>query len=132
MAVTLSVPYKGFAAGVVVQLPAEEEAALRAQNLATTAAVASLTSGAQSNAVPLNWQIPAVIGQAAVAAGASSVTVTNANITANSKAFAIIAQGTADGTLTTILRASCAAGVLTISGNANATAATLVSYIVYN
>lgn len=129
MAVTLSRAYGGFAPGTVVDLPAELEASLVAQNLAT--AGGTLTSGALTPNVSGNAAIPVLAGIAVVAAGASSVTVSNPAITATSKATAMVSQAAADGTLTSVLRANCTAGVLTITGNANATAATRVSYIVF-
>lgn len=131
MAVTLNAPYKGIAAGTVVQLPLEEETALRAQSLATAATLANITSGAKTEGLLPNWAIPAVCGQAAVAIGASSVVVSNAAITANMKGFAVIGQSGADATFTQVLRVSCAAGSVTITGNANATAATIVNYVVF-
>lgn len=69
-------------------------------------------------------------GRVAIAAGASSVVVTNSQATLGGTVMAIINQATADATLTQIVRISTAAGSFTIYGNANATAATVVDFVV--
>ena len=79
---------------------------------------------------PGNITQNAAYGKVAIAAGASSVVVTNSFCTSNSAVFAVINQGTADATLTQIIRTASGAGSLTIYGNANATANTSVSYII--
>lgn len=130
MTVTLSRPYQGFPAGAVVDLSAELEAALVAQGLAVSGG--TLSSGAQSTtATPISWQ-QMFGGVAVIAAAASSVVVSNPAITASSKAIAMINQAAADGTATSIVRCSCAAGALTISANAGATAAVRVAYLIWN
>lgn len=68
-------------------------------------------------------------GRVAIAAGASSVVVTNSLATAGGSVMAIINQATADATLTQIVRVATAAGSLTIYGNANATANTVVDFM---
>jgi len=65
-------------------------------------------------------------GRVAIAAGASSVVVTNSFITATSCVFAQIQNF--DATLTTILRVVPGAGSFTIQGNVNATAAVNVCW----
>jgi len=122
MAVTLLRAYGGSAAGAVVEYTSELEAALIAQGLAATAAVTSVTTGAQTQNT---WS-----GTAAIAAGSSSVVITNANITANSKVWAVVAQATADGTLLRVERVVPAAGSVTIYGTANATATTLIDWAI--
>lgn len=122
MAVTLNRAYQGYASGAVVQLPASTEAALIAQGLAATAAAADITTGA---ATANTWS-----GRAAIAAGASSVVITNALVTANSQVFAVVAQAAADGTLLRVERVLPAAGSFTIYGTANATATTFVNWAV--
>lgn len=67
-------------------------------------------------------------GRAAIAAGASSVTITNSRVSASSMIVAHIDQASADGTLTSIQRITCGAGTMTIYGNANATAAVSVRF----
>lgn len=69
-------------------------------------------------------------GRSAIAIGAAAVTVTNSLVSATSIVFAVIQ--TADATLTTLLRVVPGAGTFTITGNANATAATNVGWIVFN
>ena len=124
MTVTLSRPYSGIAAGTVVTLPDSTEAALIAQGLAATALATATTTGAQT--------VPVLSGKAAIAAGASSVVITNALVTAGSKVVADVAQATADGTLLRVERVVPAAGSFTIYGTANATATTLIDWIVFN
>jgi hypothetical protein len=129
--ITLLRSYNGFVAGAIVEFTAELEAALIAQGLALTSA-GPVTPGAQSRVDGANPMIPVLAGTAAIAAAASSVVISNSAITANSKGFAQISQAAADGTATSIVRVSAAAGALTITANAAATAATEVSFIVFN
>lgn len=122
MAVTLTSPYQGAPAGAVVELLASEEAALITQRRAVAAAVTSVTTGAQTST--------GMAGTAAIAAGASSVVITNPNVDANSKVWACVAQAAADVTLLRIERVVPAAGSFTIFGTANATATTLVDWAI--
>lgn len=129
MTVTLNRAYNGLPAGTVAEFSSELEAALIAQGLA-------LNGGTPSTGAQTRTESPvtavSLSGTAFIAVGAASVVISNANITANSKAVAVVAQAAADATLTNILRVSCAAGAVTITGNANATAATEVAYVVFN
>lgn len=122
MAVTLLRAYGGTPAGQVVEFSSELETALIAQGIATTAAVTAVTTGAQTQNT---WS-----GTAAIAAGSSSVVITNSNITANSKVWAVVAQASADGTLLRVERVVPAAGSVTIYGTANATATTLIDWAI--
>lgn len=124
MAVTLNVPYAGYAAGTTRQLRTSIETNLIAQGLGATAADTAITTGAVTTTEPQ--------GRVAIAAGASSVVVTNANITAQSKVWAVVAQAAADGTLLRVERVVCAAGSFTIYGTANATATTLIDWCILN
>lgn len=74
--------------------------------------------------------INAPTGTVAVAIGASSVVVTNNLVTANSIVIPVLQF--VDATLTQILSCVPGAGSFTITGNAVATAATRVSFIVIN
>lgn len=69
-------------------------------------------------------------GQVAIAAGAASVVVTNSLVAATS--VVLCSLQTVDGTLTTLLTVVPGAGSFTIAGNANATAATKVGFVVFN
>ena len=120
MAVLLSKGYKGYLAGTVVNLPASEEAALVAQGLAATSTVASTTTGA----VTANVRS----GICAIAAGASSIVITNELVNASTKINAYVSQASADGTLLRVERIVAAAGSFTIYGTANATATTLIAW----
>lgn len=124
MAVTLLRAYGGTPAGQVVEFTSELETALVAQGIATAASVANVTTGAQTQNT--------FSGTAAIAAGSSSVVITNSNITANSKVWAVVAQASADGTLLRVERVVPAAGSVTIYGTANATATTLIDWAIIN
>jgi hypothetical protein len=113
MTIALSRNYAGMAAGAVVKLSTALEASLIAQGFAAASA-AALTAGAQTMNVNS--------GTAVIAAGASSVVVTNNLVDANSKIVAVVAQAAADGTLLRVERVLPAAGSFTIYGTANATA----------
>lgn len=123
MAVLLNRSYQGVVPGAVAVFPTSTEAALVAQGLASVSAAVP-TVGAQT--------IAASRGFAAIAIGASSVVITNPYVDATSVVQATVAQTTADATLTSVLRVVPAAGSFTIFGNANATAATVVSWEVVN
>ena len=69
-------------------------------------------------------------GKVAVAIGASSVTVTNSLVTTSSIVLASLQF--VDATLTQILSVVPGLGSFTITGNANATAATKVAFVVIN
>lgn len=120
--ILLSKAYGGYAAGTIVSLSTNAEAALIAQGLAATSA-GPVTTGAVTTTLSA--------GRVAIAAGASSVVVTNALVDANSKVFAVINQAAADGTLLRVERIVPAAGSFTIYGTANATATTSVDWILF-
>jgi hypothetical protein len=120
MTVALNKAYGGSPAGAVVSYTSELEAALIAQGLATASTRASTTTGAQTQNT--------LQGTAAIAAGASSVVVTNSLVDANSHVTAKVAQAAADGTLLRVERVLCGAGQFTIFGTANATATTLIDW----
>jgi hypothetical protein len=71
-------------------------------------------------------------GRVAIAAAASSVTVTNGLAAATSTVIAKISQNLADTTLTSIVRIYPFAGGFTIFGNAAATANTVIDYVLIN
>ena len=119
--ILLSRPYQGYLAGTVVQLPTSTEAALVAQGYATVSA-GPVTTG-NVNAGNMNQ------GRVAAAAAASSIVVTNSNVTAESKVFAVVAQAAADGTALRVERIVCAAGSFTIYLTAAATATTTVDWV---
>jgi hypothetical protein len=100
MTVALNKAYGGSPAGAVVSYTSELEAALIAQGLATASTRASTTTGAQTQNT--------LQGTAAIAAGASSVVVTNSLVDANSHVTAKVAQAAADGTLLRVERVLCA------------------------
>jgi hypothetical protein len=123
MAVLLSRPYLGNAAGVVAVFPASTESAIVAQGLGTVSAAVP-TAGAFATSMTR--------GFATIATGASSVVVTNPNVDITSSVNARVAQTAADTTLLRVERVVPAAGSFTIFGTANATAPTVVSWDISN
>ena len=123
MAILLTRNYQGMASGSIIELPASTEAALVAGGFATVS-VAAFTTGAQT--------LPSMRGSCAIAAGASSVVITNPYVDITSTVFAVISQAAADGTLLRVERVVPAAGSFTIFGTANATATTLIDWAVFN
>lgn len=121
MTVLLNKSYGALAAGAIVELPASTEAALIAQNIAQNSASTPTVGAYSSNEFS---------GTAAIAAGASSVVITNPWVTASSKVFAVVAQAAADGTLLRVERVVTAAGSFTIFGTANATATTVIDWAI--
>lgn len=124
MTVSLLRAYGGYPNGSVVELPSELEAALIAQGLAATALSTAITTGAAT--------ANTYAGTAAIPIGASSVVITNSNIDANTKVWAVVSQAAADGTLLRVERVVPAAGSVTIYGTANATAITFVDWAILN
>jgi hypothetical protein len=103
--ILLTKNYKGALSGTIIQLQTSEEAALVAQGYATVS-----TGTPVAGAVRLDN----VQGRVVVAAGATSVVVTNALVDASSKIYAVVAQATGDAVATSILRVVPAAGSFTI------------------
>lgn len=128
MAVILNRSYAGLLAGTTVGIATNVDQALVAQGLATFANKSTVTPG------PVTANVYG--GTVAIPIGASSVTITNSFIDQNSKVLANIAQATADTTLTNIQRVvpvsgtAGASGSVTIYGNANATAAVIVDWVI--
>lgn len=71
-------------------------------------------------------------GRLAIAAGQSSVVVTNNTVTASSHVIVTLDGSAADTTLTSIVRVVPAAGSFTVYGNAAATAACPIRFAVMN
>jgi hypothetical protein len=122
--ILLNRAYDAYLAGTIVQLPTAVEAALVTQGLASTSA-GPVTPGA----VNAGNQ---TMGRVGIAAAGTSVTVTAASCTAESKIDAYIAQAVADGTATSIVRILPAVGSFTIYLNAAATAAVAVDWAIVN
>lgn len=124
MTVLLNRAYQGYPAGQTVELSTDAETALVAQGLASVAADTAITTG--------NATVNATAGTAAIPAGSSSVVLTNSMIDKNSKVLAYVAQAAADSTLLRVERVVPANGSVTIYGTANATATTLVEWVIIN
>lgn len=123
MTVQFNRPYLGYIAGQIATLDSATETALVQQGLAVFS-VAAQTPGAVT--------VNASKGRAVIAAAATSVVVTNSFCAPESTVLAIISQAAADGTLTSIVRCTPAAGSFTITGNAASTAAVQVDWVVLN
>jgi hypothetical protein len=117
--VLLSRSYAGYAAGTIVQLSTNEEAALVSQGIATTSA-GPVTPGAVTTTKTM--------GRAGVAAAGTSVVVSNPAFDANSKFVAYLSNAAADGTAVSITRITPAAGSVTFTLNAAATAAVAIDW----
>lgn len=122
--ILLSKAYDGYVAGAIVQLATSLEAALVAQGLATTSA-GPVTPGA----VNAGNQ---TAGRVGIAAAGTSVVVTSALCTTESKVYAYLAQAVADVSSTFITRVLPANGSFTIFLNAAATAAVAVDWSLVN
>lgn len=117
--ILLSKAYKGYAAGTIVQLATQEEAALIAQGFATTSA-GPVTAGAVTTS--------ATSGRVGIAAAGTSVVVTNPAFNTESKFLAYLSNAAADGTALYITRITPAAGSVTFTLNAAATAAVSIDW----
>lgn len=125
MTVLLARPYAGYTAGQTVQLPTAVESAVAAAGIGSvvsTAAAAAVTPGALTTTLPA--------GRCTIAAASSSVVVTNPLVDVNSKIFAVINQAAADTTLLRVERIVPGAGLFTIYGTANATAAVSIDWAI--
>lgn len=109
--ILLNRPYAGYATGTIVQLQTPTETALINQGIAVTSA-GPVTAGAvtttQTN------------GRVGIAAAGTSVVVTNAQFTTESKFVAYLSNVAADATATG-LRVTPAAGSVTFALNAAST-----------
>ena len=113
--------YGGYIAGTIVQLATSIEAALIAQGLATASA-GPVTPGAVTTNQPG--------GRVGIAAAGTSVVVTNPAFTTESKFSACLSNAAADGTALYITRITPAAGSVTFTLNAAATAAVAIDWAV--
>lgn len=98
--------YRGYAAGTIVQLPTQVEAALVAQNIAAVSA-GPVTAGAVTTDL--------TSGRLGAAAAAASVVLTNPNIDKNSKIAAYLSNAAADATATSF-RITCADAIAGAAG----------------
>lgn len=117
--VLLQRSYGGYPSGVIVQLPTSVEVALIAQGLATNSA-GPVTAGAVSTTMPS--------GRVGIAAAGTSVVVSSPAFTAESKFMATLSNAAADTTALYITRITPAAGTVTFTLNAAATAAVAIDW----
>lgn len=120
--ILLNRAYGGYVSGAIVELNKDTEDALIAQGLAATSALVPTVGAATTDQTR---------GSAAIAAGASSVVITNASCGTGSRVSAYVSQAAADGTLLRVERVVTAAGSFTIYGTANATATTVIDWILF-
>jgi len=117
--ILLSRSYAGYAAGTIVQFSTVIEASLIAAGLATLSA-GPVTPGAVSTTMPM--------GRVGIAAAGTSVVVSNPSFTAESKFVAVLSNAAADGTALYVTRITPAAGSVTFTLNAAATAAVAIDW----
>lgn len=118
--ILLNRAYAGYLAGTIVQLPTSEESALIAQGLASTSA-GPVTPGSVTTTKSM--------GRCGIAAAGTAVVVTNANFTTESRFVAYLSNAAADATALSITRITPAAGSVTFTLNAAATAAVAVDWM---
>lgn len=117
--ILLSKSYGGYAGGTIVQLQTATESSLIAQGLGTSSA-GPVTPGAVST----NQSS----GRVGIAAAGTSVVVSNAQLTTESKVVAYLSNAAADGTALYVTRITPAAGSVTFTLNAAATAAVSIDW----
>ena len=121
--ILLSKSYAGYASGTIVQLSTSEEAALIAQGFASTSA-GPVTAGAVTTTKNF--------GRVGIAAAGTSVVITNPSFDLQSKFMAGLSNAAADGTAFGIARIIPAAGSVTITLLAAATAAVAIDWVLLN
>ena len=117
--ILLSRSYAGYATGTIVQLTTSIEAALIVAGFGTNSA-GPVTPGAVTTTMPG--------GRVGIAAAGTSVVVTNASFTTESKFAACLSNAAADASATFITRITPAAGQVTFTVNAAATAAVAIDW----
>ena len=113
--------YAGYAPATIVQLQTTEEAALVAQGLATTSA-GPVTPGAVTTTK--------IQGRVGISAAGTSVVVSNPAFTTETKFIAYLSNAAADTTALYVTRITPAAGSVTFTVNAAATAAIAIDWSV--
>lgn len=117
--ILLNRSYGGYAAGAIVQLPPNVEVPLIASGQGSNSA-GPVTPGAVSTTQPM--------GRVGIAAAGTSVVVSNANFTTESKFSACLSNAAADATALYITRITPANGSVTLTLNAAATAAVAIDW----
>lgn len=110
----------GYTAGTIVQMQTSAEAAAVAQGLATVSA-GPVTPGAVTTTN--------TAGRVGIAAAGTAVVVSNAQFTTESKFVAYLSNAAADGTALSVTRITPAAGSVTFTLNAAATAAVAIDWV---
>lgn len=118
--ILLNRSYAGYLTATIVQLQTVTESAVIAAGFATTSA-GPVTAGAVTTTE--------LQGRVGIAAAGTSVVVTNAIFTTESKFVAYLSNAAADGTALSVTRITPAAGSVTFTLNAAATAAVAVDWM---
>lgn len=118
--ILLNRAYAGYLAGTIVQLPTSEETSMISQGFGSNSA-GPVTPGAVSTIKTM--------GRCGIAAAGTSVVVTNPQFTAESKFVAFLSNAAADTTALSVTRITPAAGSVTFTLNAAATAAVSVDWL---
>jgi hypothetical protein len=121
--ILLSKSYAGYVSGTIVQLSTTEETALIAQGFATTSA-GPVTPGAVTTTKNF--------GRVGIAAAGTSVVITNPSFDTQSKFMTVLSNAAADGTALYVTRVTPAAGSVTFTVNAGATAAIAIDWVLLN
>lgn len=117
--ILLNKGYQGYAAGTIVQCGTNIESSLIAQGLATASA-GPVTPGAVTTNL--------TSGRVGIAAAGTSVVITNPAFTTETKFNTFLSNAAADATALYITRVTPAAGSVTITLNAAATAAVSIDW----
>ncbi len=120
--ISLTRAYNGYLAGTIVQLDTPTETALVQQGFATVSA---------GPVTPGNVSTTQNSGRAGIAAAGTAVVISNPSLTSQSKVTAFLSNSTADTTATS-LRVTPAAGQVTITLNAAATAPVAIDWSIEN
>ena len=120
--ILLSKSVAGYASGSTVQMTTNQEAALIVQGVATASA-GPVTPGAVTTT--------AIQGRVGIAAAGTSVVISNPLFTAESKIYAVLSNAAADATAFGIARITPAAGTVTITLLAAATAAVAIDWSLF-
>lgn len=111
--------YAGYLPATIVQFQTSEEAVLVSQGLGTSSA---------GPVTPGNVTTTKVTGRVGVAAAGTAVVVSNTNFTTESKFVAYLSNAAVDTTAFNVARITPAAGSVTFTLNAAATAAVSIDW----
>jgi len=117
--ILLSKSYGGYPVGTIAQFQSTVEASLVAQGFGTKST---------GPVTPGNVTTTQVAGRAGIAGGANAVTISNTGFTTESKFIAYLSNAAVDATATGVVLITPAAGSVTFTTNANASAAIAIDW----